>query len=96
MDGEREDIRIVLKNFCCAVTLMNVKIDHGGATDEAALSQELDGDSNVIEHAKSCAFRTEGMVRSAAQRGSPAVFQSGKSCAYGSANGGKCTVYQDF
>src|SRR6478672_3567034 len=74
MDGEREDIRIVQKNFRGAVTLMNVKIDYGSATDEAALSQELNCHGNIIEYAKPCAFRTEGMVRSAAERGPPAVF----------------------
>jgi hypothetical protein len=54
--GEREDIRIVFKNLRGAVTLMDIKIDHGGAADEPALAQKLDGNGNVIEYAKAGPF----------------------------------------
>src|SRR4029077_14274171 len=54
--GEREDVRIVFKNLRGAVTLVDIKIDHGGAPDESALPQKLDGHGNVIEYAKACPF----------------------------------------
>src|SRR6185437_2380387 len=59
VDGECKDVRIVLKNLCCAVALMHIKINDGSPADEAALSQKLDSDSNVIEHTEACAFRPE-------------------------------------
>jgi hypothetical protein len=54
--GEREDIRIVFKNLRGAVTLVDIKIDYGGAPDESALPQKLDGHGNVIEYAKTGPF----------------------------------------
>src|SRR5215475_3690948 len=72
MDGEREDIRIVCKNFRSAIALMHVKVDHGSAVDEAPVAQELNGHGDIIEYAKTCALGAQSVVCSSAQRASPA------------------------
>ena len=94
VDGKGEDIRIILKDFSGAVTLMNIKVNDGRPMDEFALSKKVDGNGNVIEHAEAGAFRTKSMMRSSTQRGAPAVLQRVKRSADGSTNRGESPLYQ--
>jgi hypothetical protein len=95
MDGEREDVGIILKYPGRTVTLMDIEIDHRGATDEPAFSKKLDRYSDVVEYAEACAFGTKCVMGPSAESSAPAMLKGRKGCADGSAYGSKGPLHQN-
>src|SRR5262249_13734264 len=94
VDGEGEDARIVLKYLRRSVTLMNIEINHGGATDKAAFSQEMNCHGDIVEPTEAGSFWAESMMRTSPQSRAPAVLKCLTRRADGPANRCKCPLHQ--
>src|SRR6185437_6478386 len=60
-------MRAAAKDHCRAIALVNVAIDHHGTLDQLVTLKGTDGDSDVVNHAKTFAMVREGMMKASAE-----------------------------
>jgi hypothetical protein len=94
MDGKREDVGLFSEDFGCAVSLMDVEVDHGRAVYPASMSKVLNRDCNIVEHAETRALSAKGMMRPSTKSASPAIGKGILRGAYSSTHRCQRSFYQ--
>ena len=65
MQRHRQYVRIAREDLCRSIALMDIEVDHGGASNASVAPQPLNRHCKVVEDAISCTFACERVVRTA-------------------------------